>query len=197
MNDLPYQAIVIGASAGGLEALMSIFKELPAQFPIPIIVVSHRLSVPDSYLNSLLGKSCSLQVQDAEHLDSIHAGNIYVAPASYHLLIADDYTFNLTVDPHVNSSRPSIDVTFETAASVYGKHLIGVLLTGASEDGARGMLKIHQEHGYTIVQDPKTAVADTMPKAAIALMKVDFIGSISEITEQLCRLCGVEVKSHA
>jgi len=189
MHTTSYQALIIGASAGGLNALSVLLPLLPAQLPLAVIVINHRMETPDSYLTDYLNGLCALKVQDAEHLYYIQAGNIYIAPPGYHLLIADDFCFNLSVDPRVNSSRPSIDVGFETAAEVYGEHLIGVILTGASSDGAAGLNMIKKHHGYTMVQDPKTAETNIMPLAAIAATHVDYVGSLPQIAKQILSLC--------
>lgn len=196
MDKATYQALVIGTSAGGLAALAALLPKLPAQFPLAVIVICHRLSTPDTYLTEYLDTLCTLKVQDAENLAAIKPGNIYIAPPGYHLLIADNFCFNLSTDPLVNSSRPSIDVSFETAAEVYGQHLIGLVLTGANSDGAVGLKKIKMENGYTIAQDPKTAMAGVMPAAAIAATPVDYVGSLEAIAKHICDLCGGETKTH-
>jgi len=191
-----FKAIVIGASAGGLKVLSLLLPALPANIPTAIIIVSHRMDTPDTFLTDYLAKICSIPVIDAEHLDPIKPSTVYIAPPGYHLLIADDYCFNLTVDDRVNASRPSIDVTFETAAEVYGEKLIGIVLTGANSDGAVGLAKIKQLHGYTIVQDPLTAESSFMPNAAITKTKVDFIGTVPQIAAKICALCDVEINNN-
>lgn len=191
-----FNAVIIGASAGGLKALSVILPVFPDKMPVAIIIVTHRLDTPDTYLTEILSKLTGLPVSEAEHLENILPGHIYLAPAGYHLLIDEDYCFNLSVDPRVNSSRPSIDVAFETAAEVYGSHLIGVVLTGANSDGALGLKKIKYEGGYTIVQDPKTAESAIMPMAAIQASKADYVGTLEEIAHKICTLCAVEAKIH-
>ncbi len=193
---ISYKAVVIGASAGGLKALSLMLPYFTADMPVSIIIVTHRLDSPDTYLTEILAKLTTMPVSEAEHLDPILPSHIYLAPAGYHLLVDEDYTFNLSVDPRVNSSRPSIDVTFETAAEVYGSSLIGVVLTGANSDGAIGLQAIKQEGGYTIVQDPKTAESSIMPMAAIQACAVDFIGTVQEIAQKICALCVVEDNIH-
>jgi two-component system chemotaxis response regulator CheB len=191
-----FKAIVIGTSAGGLKALTALLPPLPDDLPIAIIVVNHRMDTPDTYLTDYLATICNMHVMDAEHLAPIESGNIYIAPPGYHLLVADDYCFNLTVDDRVNASRPSIDVTFETAADAYGDKLIGIILTGANSDGAAGIAKIKKLYGFTIAQDPSTAESSIMPSAAINMTPVDFIGTLQEISRKICELCGTEVKEN-
>ncbi len=196
-NSLHYRAVVIGVSAGGLRALAELLPLLPTHFPLAVIIVSHRMQHPDDYLTNYLAGICSMPVQDAENLEPIESGHIYISPPAYHLLIADDFTFNLSPDPRaVNYSRPSIDLAFETAAEVYEDQLIGIILTGANRDGAIGLQCIKKENGYTMVQDPKTAHADTMPNAAMTMTKVDFVGSLTDIAKKLCQLCHCEVVSN-
>jgi two-component system, chemotaxis family, protein-glutamate methylesterase/glutaminase len=191
-----YDAVTIGASAGGMSALSLLLPVLPENFPAAIIIINHRMSTPDTYLTEYLSGLSKIPVTEAEHLQTIKPSTIYIAPPGYHLLIADDYCFNLTVDDRVNSSRPSIDVTFETAAEVYREKLIGVILTGANSDGAAGLAKIKQLHGYTIAQDPSTAESAFMPNAAIMTGQIDFVGSLMQISQKLCELCGVEANNN-
>jgi two-component system chemotaxis response regulator CheB len=157
-----YEAIVIGSSAGGLPALLNLFKNLPVDFPLPIIIVQHLLDGNDSYL----------------------------APPGYHLLIEDDHTLSLSMDPRVNFSRPSIDVLFESAAFVYEERCIGIILTGASSDGSQGLKKIKAKGGLTLVQDPKNAEFSEMPMAAINALEVDHICTIEEISDFMKSIVG-------
>jgi two-component system, chemotaxis family, protein-glutamate methylesterase/glutaminase len=187
----PYQAVVIGTSAGGLDALSCLLSLLPADLPLAIIVICHRAHQSDGFLTDYLRGISAMPVSDVENLNQIVSNHIYIAPPGYHVLIDEDYCFNLTVDPPVNGSRPSIDVTFECAATIFSKQLIGVVLTGANSDGADGLAKIKQQGGYTIVQDPITAEADYMPKAAIAKTTVDYCASLNNIAEHLSHLASV------
>ena len=183
-----YQAIVIGASAGGLAALAKIFAVLPEDFPLPIIIAQHlHLSQDDGYLNYFKGRTI-LQVKDPDDKEKIKQGHIYFAPPNYHLLIEKDKTLSLSIDPKVKYSRPSIDVLFESAADVYSSLLIGIILTGANDDGATGLKAIKERNGLTIVQDPLTAEVEYMPQAAISAVEVDHILPISEIGPFLCSL---------
>jgi len=121
-------------------------------------------------------------------------GKIYIAPPNYHLLVEEDKTLSLSTNKHVNFARPSIDVLFETAADVFGEKLVGIILTGANEDGSRGLKKIKESGGLTIVQDPDTAAVDTMPKAAIASTKVDYILPLENIGPFICSLYALWLK---
>ena len=160
-----YQAVVIGVSAGGLNALMRIFSQLPDRFTLPIIVVQHTHPAEDGSMYKIFQAS-KLKIKEAFDKQVIQSGNIYFGPPEYHLLIEQTNTIALSVDDRVNFSRPSIDVLFESAAYVWKDRLIAILLTGASMDGARGMLLIKSFGGLTIVQDPQTAEFPFMPQSA-------------------------------
>ncbi len=165
--------VVIGASAGGLDALTKIFLNLPSEFPFPIVVVQHLNRHGESMLVTLLALKSKLAVKEAEDKEALTPGVVYVAPSNYHVLVERDFTLSLSVDPEVNFSRPSIDVLFESAAVALGKRVVGVLLTGANQDGARGIAKIKEAGGLTIVEDPKTALFKMMPESAMRACEVD------------------------
>lgn len=170
----PYKAVVIGGSAGGLEALFALLAELPADFPLGVVVVLHMHPQSDAReLAATFRRRCRLVVTEALEKTPLLAGRVYLAPANYHLLVENDGRFALSVDPKVNYSRPSIDVLFESAADVWQASLIGVLLSGASRDGAAGLARIGALGGFTIVQDPETASSPIMPQSALALGPVD------------------------
>jgi two-component system chemotaxis response regulator CheB len=180
-----YQAIVIGTSAGGLNALQKILSPLPANFSIPMLIVQHRLPAPDDFLTFSLNESCPLTVKEAEEKESIKPGFVYIAPANYHLLVERDKTLSLSIDAKVCYARPSIDVLFETAAEAYRSGLIGIILTGANDDGTAGLKKIKEKGGLTIAQDPDTAESGVMPLSAIRENVVDQILSLAEIASFL------------
>ena len=182
------RAIVIGASAGGLTTLQKILAPLPADFHFPILIVQHRRPSQDDLMAFALNESCQLHVKEADQLESICAGTVYLAPANYHLLVESDKTLSLSVDDKVAYSRPSIDVLFESAATVYRSALIGIILTGANHDGTIGMQKIKEHGGFTIAQDPTSAEVSTMPNAAIQNNVVDKVMSLPEITHCLTQL---------
>ncbi len=183
-----FEAIVIGASAGGLKALTSVLGALPSEFPLPIIIVQHLHPHSDSYLAQILDAKCQLKVKQADEKESIVAGVVYIAPPNYHLLVEEDRTFSLTCEEPVKFARPSVDVLFETAIYAYRDKLIGIILTGANNDGSQGVKKIKEMGGYVIVQAPTTAEADAMPQAAIAATQVDEILPIKQIGPYLLQL---------
>jgi two-component system chemotaxis response regulator CheB len=160
-------AVVIGASAGALEALSSILPHLDATFRLAVIVVVHVPPSRRSLLSELFSASCALPVEEAEDKQPIAAGTIYFAPPDYHLLVERDLSLALSSDDPVLFSRPSIDVLFETAAEAYGAGLTGIVLTGANHDGARGLSHVAAAGGTALVQEPDGAFASEMPRAAI------------------------------
>jgi two-component system chemotaxis response regulator CheB len=183
-----FQAVVVGVSAGGVQALPSLVGMLEPDFALALVIVQHLHPLQDDYFIQRLGEVCRLPVKEAEEKEAVQAGVIYLAPVNYHLLIEADRTFSLCAGEKVNFSRPSIDVLFETAAEVYGTELIGVILTGASRDGAAGLRRIRENGGLTVVQDPRTAEYPLMPLAALAETRVDHVRSIEQIGRLLCEL---------
>ncbi|MBU0483866.1 MAG: chemotaxis protein CheB [Proteobacteria bacterium] len=178
--------MVIGVSAGGMTALGTILPQLPADFSPAVIVALHLHPRSDLFHVDHFAKLCALPVYEAEEKEEVRPGAIYFAAPNYHLLIEQDKTFSLSVDQRVRYARPSIDVLFETAARAYGCKLIGVILTGANNDGASGLAMIKKAGGLTIVQNPETAEVASMPKAAIAACAVDFILDLPDIVKLLC-----------
>ncbi len=183
-----YQIIVIGGSAGAMAALSKLLPVFPAGYPLPIVIAQHLHPWQDDYHLEHFGDQCALAVKEAGDKEAIQAGNIYFAPPNYHLLINDDKTFSLSVDDKVNYARPSIDVLFESAVDVYSPWLVGVILTGANNDGAEGLRLIKEKGGLTVVQDPQTAESAYMPKAALAATKVDYVLSLPEMGRLLVEL---------
>ncbi|NOX26483.1 MAG: chemotaxis protein CheB [Deltaproteobacteria bacterium] len=181
MNDFP--VVVIGTSAGGLDALRAVLPALPVKLPRSVIVVQHRSADADNFLAEFFNDCCRLPVAEAEEKELIRPGHIYFAPAAYHLLIERDMSFSLSVDEKVNFSRPSIDVLFESAAQACGARLIGVILTGANADGAAGLQTIREAGGLAVVQQPVGATAYYMPQAAINAGPVDYIMELAEISD--------------
>lgn len=164
----PYQAIVIGGSSGAIDVLNVLLPRLPVGLRAAVIVVLHLPRDRRSLLVDIFRPRCALPVQEAEDQQPIQAGHLYFAPPDYHLLIDSGPRLALSVDAPLHFSRPSIDVLFESAADGYGDKLVGVLLSGANDDGAAGLAAIHAAGGYTIVQDPASASMPTMPEAALA-----------------------------
>ncbi len=178
--------IVVGASAGGLRALEMVLGGLPRGFPVPIVAVQHRSRESSDAYADILGRSVKLPVREIEDDDALRAPGVYLAPPDYHVLI-EPGRMVLSVDDPVSYSRPSIDVLFESAADVYGAKVLGVLLTGANHDGAKGLSRIKQAGGYVIVQDPRTAESPEMPAAGIAAAPVDQVLALEDIAVAIVR----------
>lgn len=168
MSDVRPQAVVIGASAGALEALTTILPALPSDFPVPIMLVVHIPGDKRSVLAELFQAKCRINVLEVEDKEPLAGGTAYFAPPNYHLLVETNGTLSLSSDEPVMFSRPAIDVLFESAADTFGSALVGIVLTGANHDGARGLRAICDVGGHAVVQDPATAFAAAMPEGAIA-----------------------------
>ena len=168
MQDI--RLIVMGGSWGGIQASLEILKDLPGNYSIPIILVLHRLRTSDSGIQHIFAKKIQLEAREIEEKEAALPGKLYLAPANYHVLLEQDLTFSLDSSELVNYSRPSIDVTFKAAAQVRGPQTAGILLSGASSDGSKGLLSIAQKGGIPIVQHPEQAEVGTMPRAAIEIV---------------------------
>jgi two-component system, chemotaxis family, protein-glutamate methylesterase/glutaminase len=164
----PAECIVIGGSAGTIEALLAILPALPRNYPLPVLIVVHLPPNERSLLPEIFAPRCQLPVKEAEDKEPIRGGTIYFAPPNYHLLVESDFTLSLSSDEPVYYSRPAIDVLFESAADAYGNALRAVVLTGASNDGAAGLQATHRAGGLAFVQNPDTAEAPLMPLSALA-----------------------------
>jgi len=184
-----HKLVAIGASAGGFQALSLILGRLPADFAASIAIVQHRRADESSLLAELMGQRSNLPVLEPNHGTPLKPGHVYVAPADYHLLI-EPGALALSVDPHVNCSRPSIDMLFESAAAAYGRHAVGVVLTGANADGASGAACLAAARAPVLIQDPATAEARTCPAAALARVPNASVLTLVEIAERLVELCG-------
>lgn len=187
LNPQP-DAVVIGASAGGIEALGVLLPMIPAAFRPPLILVLHLPPDTPSLLPALFAERCALPVQEAEDKLPVHHGHLYLAPPDYHLMVErglHDIHLALSVAPPVRFSRPSIDVLFESAAEVWRERLLGILLSGANDDGARGLETIRARGGRAWVQAPDTASANTMPAEAIARGAVDEVLTLDAIGSRL------------
>ncbi len=178
-------AVVIGASAGGIEALLTVLPALARRPAAPIFIVVHLPRDRASLLANLFGARCRIPVMEAEDKMPIQAGTIYFAPSDYHLLLEKGPSLALSADDLVNYSRPSIDVLFESAVDVYGARLAAIILTGANEDGAAGFAAVGRAGGVTIAQDPATAFVSTMPLAALARAGAEFVMSPEAIAALL------------
>ncbi len=179
------RGIAIGASAGGVEALSELLPALPSELAAAVFVVLHQPRDRPSLLVDIFKPRCDLSVREAEDKEAVEHGTIYFAPPDYHLLVDEGPRLALSADDLVHYSRPSIDVLFESAADVYGDRLLGILLTGANEDGASGMAAIHRAGGTTVVQEPETALAASMPASALKRTPVDDILSLDGIAALL------------
>lgn len=176
-----HRAIIIGGSAGSLEVLLKILPSIKIGIDFSIIIVLHRKSGKDSVLTDLFNSKTDLAVKEVEEKENIEDGTIYLAPSDYHLLIEKNYTFSLDHFEKVNYSRPSIDVSFQSAAEVYKNRLAGLLLSGANSDGMAGLQQIKKHQGITAIQDPQSAVVSFMPLHALLNVKIDQILPIEEM----------------
>ena len=183
-----FDAIVIGGSWGGMDALVKITKYIPKEFPLPLIVVLHRLKETESDLINILKKNLKMNVGEITDKQNILPGHLYVAPQNYHVLMEKDRTISLCVSEPENFSRPSIDILFQSAARVFKEKLVSILLTGANEDGSKGIKTISESGGFTIIQDPDDAESPYMPKNALKLIHPDYVLSRKEITDFLLNL---------
>lgn len=188
-----YDAIVMGASAGGLAALTTILETLPMEYTLPILLVQHRAKDSGELFEEVLQRKCRLHIQQADEKVKVKAGSVFVAPPDYHVLVEMDHTLSLSLEPPINFSRPSIDVLFESAALAYGSKLIGIILTGSNNDGAAGISRIQSMGGLTIAQDPNEAQFSYMTQAAINTHHVDCVWSLSTIVEFLCGHIKIEI----
>lgn len=178
---------VIGGSAGSLKVIMRLVSELRPDLPFPVIVVLHRRNDAQSLLEEILNDRTRLNVKEAEDKESLQPGYIYLAPPDYHLLVEKDHSLSLDASEKVLWSRPSIDVTFESAGEAYGPGALGILLSGANNDGSAGLRHIRSMGGKTIVQDPLNAEIPVMPRAALELFQPDMLLSDHELSAAMNR----------
>lgn len=182
---LTKKCIIIGGSAGSLQAILYLLSHLSANFYIPIIITLHRKNDHHSELIEVLRYRTNLVVKEAEDKETIQSGTVYIAPADYHLMIEKNHTFSLDGSEKVHFSRPSIDVSFQTAADTYGRYLIAILLSGANADGTDGLQEVRKKHGLLIVQDPADAITPFMPQNAIDRRLADYVLNTIGITNFL------------
>jgi len=183
-----YSAVVVGASAGGVEALLRVYGMLPASFALPVLTVLHLPDDRHSQLAEVFARRMHRAAKEAVDKEDIQPGMFYFAGPGYHLSVEQDRSLSLSQEERVHYSRPSIDILFESAADAYGAQLVGVLLTGANEDGARGLATIGERGGLTIVQDPAEARVAIMPEAAMRLRRPDHILPLNGIGSLLAKL---------
>jgi two-component system chemotaxis response regulator CheB len=182
------EAIVVGASAGGVEALLSVLGPLRSGVVLPIIVVLHLPEERRSQLAEVFARRLDMPVHEAIDKQDIAAGTVYFATPGYHLSVEQDRSLSLSLEDRVHYSRPSIDYLFESAADAYGSKLAAVLLTGANHDGARGLAQVKRRGGLTIVQDPQEAQVATMPQAALNIQQPDHVLTLNGIGRLLVEL---------
>ena len=171
---------MLGVSAGGFDALSTVVPALPADFPAPLVVVQHRRPNTDDFLAVHLDRQSPLTVKEANDKEPLRRGVVYLAPGGYHLLIERGGTLALSQDRRVNHCRPSIDVLFDSAADVFGRQIVGVVLTGSNADGSRGLRRI-KRGGIRVLDHGQTAASDCMPRAAIAATDVDRVLPVRQI----------------
>jgi two-component system chemotaxis response regulator CheB len=182
-----FDIVVVGTSIGGLNALQTLLSGLPDGFPVPVVIAQHRGKNSEIGLCDFLGRTSRIPISEPEDKEEIFPGHAYLAPRDYHLLV-ENGSFALSTDPPVSFARPSIDILFESAANEYRERAIGVVLTGANHDGARGLAAIKLRGGVTLVEDPASAACGEMPDAAIAATQVDRILPLQDIASCLGRL---------
>ncbi|MDX5419846.1 MAG: chemotaxis protein CheB [Hymenobacteraceae bacterium] len=180
--------IVMGGSWGGIKASLSILEKLPADYSIPIVLVLHRLRNYEGSLQELFEKKLTLKAVEIEEKEKPKSGHVYLAPANYHVLFEKDHSFSLDDSELENYSRPSIDVTFTSAADVFAKNTVGIILSGASRDGSSGLNFIFEKRGIVIAQDPAEAEVATMPLAAINSIPGCTIMNVEQIQSFLLSL---------
>lgn len=178
-------AVVIGASAGGIEALTVLLPALARGLQPPVFVVVHLPRDRPSVLADIFAPKCVVPVREAEDKEMVTSGAVYFAPNDYHLLVDPGPQLALSADEPVHHSRPSVDVLFESAADIYKDRLLGIILTGANEDGATGLAAVHDAGGVTVVQRPDTALSPLMPLSALKLRPADWVLTLSEIAAML------------
>jgi two-component system chemotaxis response regulator CheB len=178
-----FKAIAIGISTGGVGTLKALLGALPKDFPLPILIVQHLSPDSGDQMALFLDDLCAIHVKEADEQERPVGGTVYLAPANYHLMVEPDGRLGLSMDPPVNFSRPSVDVLFETAADAFGAGLIGVVLTGAGNDGSLGLKRIKDKGGVAVVQDPGDAAADSMPKHALMAVTADHVVTLSTLPQ--------------
>lgn len=185
---MKYKAVIIGGSAGSFQIVTRILNSLDSSFPLPVLLCLHRLKHVRSGFVEALSLKSNIPVKEPNDKDQLKPGNAYLAPANYHMFIELVNRIALSADDPVNHSRPSIDLSFITAANAYRDKLIGIILSGANRDGAFGLKKVTDNGGLSIVQDPKESEVKTMPESALQLTKVDYVYSTDQIIRFLQKL---------
>jgi two-component system, chemotaxis family, protein-glutamate methylesterase/glutaminase len=187
-QDSVNRIIAIGGSAGSLEVIMKIVQSIPTYTGNAYIIIVHRKNDAESILEELLKAKTILAVTEVEDKEFLEPDHIYLAPSNYHLLLEDQHQFSLDSSEKIHFSRPSIDVTFESLAEIFGEKVIGILLSGANSDGVSGLQRIKKAGGLSIVQDPATAEVSFMPEQAILANAFDKIATPDEMIQMLAEL---------
>lgn len=182
---LDFEAIVIGASAGAIASLTQLLPPLPPDYPLPILVTVHVPPDQPSGIPSLLQAKCRMAIKEAEDKEFIHPGTVYFAPPDYHILVEKDRSLSLSNEEPVSFARPSIDVLFESAADVYGKRLLALVLSGANHDGARGSCAVVNAGGTVLVERPDSAAAQLMPESTLAACPEATAMNLSDMSQLL------------
>ena len=182
-NKIGFKVVIVGGSAGSLEVLMKVLPQLTPMSKFALVFVLHRKSAEDSTLEELISMKTVVPVRQVEDKTPLLPGFIYVAPSDYHLLFETHHQLSLDTSEKVNYSRPSIDVSFESAAEVYGPQLTGILLSGANSDGTNGLKVIKQQGGTVVIQDPATAEMPYMPRTALENVTPDFVLGVEELLQ--------------
>ncbi|ANQ49051.1 chemotaxis protein CheB [Flammeovirga yaeyamensis] len=189
-----YKGIVIGGSAGSFKPITQLLADLPKDFPIPIFLCLHRLKhVRHGFIEALSIRS-KKQIIEPQDKETIRPGMVYLAPANYHMCIELGNSISLSTEGLINNSRPSIDLTFHTAAYTFKEKMIGILYSGANKDGAEGMKSVKDKGGYTIIQDPDESLMATMPQSAQAITDIDLCLESEKIKNFLLRLYKAQQK---
>lgn len=189
-EDAINKVVVVGGSAGSLDVILKLVAEFPAQANACYIIVTHRKNDTDSVLVNILSARTTMTVREVEDKEDLHPNRVYIAPADYHLLVESEESFSLDSSEKIHYSRPSIDVTFESVADVFKENTIGILLSGANADGAKGLKRIKQVGGFSIAQEPQSAEVGYMPAQAIKIKAVNKVLETNEIgpfVEQLLK----------
>jgi two-component system chemotaxis response regulator CheB len=187
-EQMNYKAVIIGGSAGSFQVVTKILNALPKSFPVPILLCLHRLKHVRSGFVEALSLKSNIPIDEPFDKEILKSGKAYLAPANYHMYIELVNRIALSTEDVVNHSRPSIDLSFITAAYAYREKLVGIILSGANKDGAMGLKKVHENGGFTIVQDPNDCEVKTMTQAALQLTKVDCVYTTDQIISFLLKI---------
>ena len=188
VNPQPCGALIIGGSAGSLDVLLEIFPALRNDISFPIVLVVHRKASNESLLTDLLKSRTTLAVSEAEEKEFLSSGKVFIAPADYHMLVEEDQSISLDYSEKVNYSRPSIDVTFQSAAEVFKEKLVCILLSGSNADGVEGLKSVNNFGGRVVIQNPNTAIMPYMPQQAVLNVKPHVILDSHDMADYINKL---------